>query len=198
MSASVSIAVLATAPNATVELRVPRIASTQAGTRTRFWQMRTPAGARFGAPVFVTINVPAPIPATGFCVGAPQISSFTVSPTTSARGQAATLIWGFVNHAEIAEIDNGSGGVATPGSTGVVPSATTTYTLRARCGAAISAAQTTVIVNPSQKQMTRAALTHRHFVFASPPDALCSNSPALLLTAAWLRARATDPPRDHV
>jgi len=92
---------------------------------------------------------PPPPPPTSpppVCSGTPNIASFTASPTTIARGASATLNWGAVTNAEAVEIDQGIGGVATPGSRSVSPASTTKYTLTARCGAKVATHQVVVTV----------------------------------------------------
>ncbi len=144
-----------TAPGATADLLIPMTAPTSPGTFTSTWRLRSSSGAVFGTSLFATIRVPAPAPAptatpqptpVPSCTGTPIISSFTGSPTTISPGQAATLSFGLVGNAERAEIDNGIGGVATPGNVTVQPSATTTYTLTGRCGATTTTAQVTIFV----------------------------------------------------
>jgi hypothetical protein len=68
------------------------------------------------------------------CTGAPIVSSFSASPSTISPGGSSTLSWGAVSNADSVSIDQGIGGVGTPGSTTVSPSGTTIYTLTARCG----------------------------------------------------------------
>ncbi len=64
-----------------------------------------------------------------------MIAFFNVNPGTITAGQSSTLSWGAVTNANNAVIDQGIGGVATPGSTTVKPATTTTYTLTAPgCG----------------------------------------------------------------
>ncbi len=160
MTMTTVISVPATAPGATVDLLVPMTAPATPGAFTGFWQLRNPSGTRFGALVWAKINVvnliPAPAPtlaptptasASG-CSGTPNIASFTLSPTTINQGDSATLSWGFVSNADAAIIDNGIGGVATPGSTTVSPATTTTYTITANCGSTITTAQVTLTVVP--------------------------------------------------
>ncbi|MBI5650073.1 MAG: hypothetical protein HZC40_06445 [Chloroflexi bacterium] len=97
-----------------------------------------------GAPTATRTLTPAP----PSCSGNPIIASFTASPTTITQGGAATLSWGAVLNADAVEIDNGIGGVATPGSTNVSPSATTVYVLTARCKGATVIARAVVNVLP--------------------------------------------------
>ena len=149
MSSTSVFNVPATAPGATADLLVPMVAPTTAGLHTGFWQLRSATNTFFGPRVFVTIRVVAPSsPVPSGCLGQPQIPSFTASPTTITAGQSSTLSWGFVLGASSAEIDNDVGGVATPGSTTVSPTTTTTYTLTARCEDRVTTAQVTITVNP--------------------------------------------------
>jgi hypothetical protein len=82
------------------------------------------------------------------CNGTPVISSFSASPSTIFLGGSSTLSWGLVSNADSVEIDQGIGGVATPGSVVVSPSVTTVYTLTARCKGVAATARTVVTVNP--------------------------------------------------
>lgn len=93
----------------------------------------------------VTIVVQPP-PAT--CSGAPIITAFSAASTKLKPGESTTLNWGPVNNADSAEIDQGIGGVATPGSIRVSPTVTTTYTLTARCGNITTTRQVTIGVSP--------------------------------------------------
>lgn len=82
-------------------------------------------------------NLPPPPtqPPSQPCGGPPVIAFFNANPATITAGQSSTLNWGPVTNANSAVIDQGIGGVATPGSTTVKPAATTTYTLTAvGCG----------------------------------------------------------------
>ncbi len=99
-----------------------------------------------------------PAPQTGGCVGTPNIASFTASATTISPGGSATLSWSAVTNADAVEIDQGIGGVETPGSRTVSPPSTTTYTLTARCGATIATRQVTIVVGEAFA-VTSAAMT---------------------------------------
>lgn len=144
MTTNTVVNVPATAPGATVDIKVPMTAPTSTGSHTGVWQMRAPNGTFFGARVSVVINVPS----TTTCVGVPNIASFTASATSITSGMSVVLQWGLVSNAESAEIDQGIGGVETPGSRVVTPTTTTTYTLTARCGANTRTARVTIVVNP--------------------------------------------------
>ncbi len=150
-----TIGVPPTAPGATADLLIPMTAPTTPGSFTSFWRLRSPSGTVFGTTLTTVIRVPSPLPAptitptavpTPVCTGTPIISSFTASPTTITPGQTATLSFGLVGNANRAEIDNGIGGVATPGQVTVQPSTTTTYTLTGTCGSTTTTAQVTIVV----------------------------------------------------
>ncbi len=155
MAGAPSIAVPPTAPGATGDLLVPMTAPATPGVYVSNWRLQNARGQLFGVTVFAKIDVispaaPAPtaVPtATSGCPFVPVIESFTASPATITAGESATLSWGLVISADRAEIDNGIGGVATPGSTTVSPTTTTTYTMTATCGAKVTTAQVTITVN---------------------------------------------------
>jgi hypothetical protein len=69
------------------------------------------------------------------------------------------LSWGLVSNADSVEIDQGIGGVATPGNTVVNPTATTTYTMTAHCGTITRTAQVTVMVTFGITSVTAAVDT---------------------------------------
>jgi len=144
MTTNTVVNVPATAPGASVDLKVPMTAPSSPGNYTGIWQLRAPNGTLFGVRVIVMITVPG---ASG-CVGVPNISSFSASATTITAGMSVVLNWGLVSNAESAEIDQGIGGVETPGSRVVNPITTTTYTLTARCGSNVRTAKVTITVNP--------------------------------------------------
>ncbi len=138
-----------TAPGATADLLIPMTAPATPGLHSGRWQLKNPAGQLFGVLVNVTINTvaaPPTQPPVSTCTGTPNIAFFTVAPVIISAGQSATLSWGLVSNAEEASIDPGIGGVTTPGSVVVTPTATTTYTLNARCGANTKTAQVTITV----------------------------------------------------
>jgi hypothetical protein len=160
MTSNTVVNVPSTAPGATVNVSVPMTATTASGTRTGQWRMRAPNGTGFGTTVNVTIAVPGSITPTrtpvSTCSGTPIITSFTAStatitPTTTiniSSGTAVTLTWGLVNNAERAEIDQGIGGIETPGTRVVNPIANTNYTLTAQCGNASAVRQVSIRVTP--------------------------------------------------
>ena len=87
---------------------------------------------------------PPPLPVG--CSGTPVIASFTASPSSIPLGSSSTLSWGVVTNADSVEIDNGIGGIATPGSKVVSPSVTTVYVLTARCKGTTAMARAIVTV----------------------------------------------------
>ncbi len=146
MAAVTLIAPPTTAPGATADLLIPMVAPAAAGLHAGQWRLRNASGNLFGVTVVAKINtLGAPPPSTG-CVGIPNIASFTASAASTTPGGAVTLNWGPVTGAESAEIDQGLGGVETPGSRVVNPTVTTTYTLIARCGVNVKTAQVTIAV----------------------------------------------------
>jgi hypothetical protein len=147
LSATTAIAAPNTAPGATADLLVPMAAPAVIGGHSGSWRLKSPSGALFGATLTTIINVVGP--AVPNCPFTPGIASFQASPSTITLGQSTNLSWGFVSGAQYAQIDNGIGGVATPGSTTVSPTTSTTYTLTAVCGSKVNSAQVTVtVVNP--------------------------------------------------
>jgi hypothetical protein len=119
-------------------------------TNNAFAEIRMCGGAPVITPTFTptpsrTPTTLVPPPPVG-CSGMPNISSFTVSPSTIQQGQSATLSWGAVTNADSVSIDPGIGGVASPGSRSVSPSATTTYVLSAHCGGNVDIRKVTLNV----------------------------------------------------
>lgn len=152
MTAAPVVGVPLTLPGATSDLFVPMTAALAAGHFTTNWRLRSPSGALFGGNLNATINVLAPQAQATVtpvrCLGMSNISAFSASPATITMGQSATLSWGLVSNADEADIDNGIGGIATPGDITVSPGTTTTYTLTAFCGSNTRTAQVTITVNP--------------------------------------------------
>ncbi len=161
MGATTSIAVPNTAPNATADLLVPMTAPTTPGAHSGQWRLKSSGGTLFGTAVTVVINVidtnqPAPNPAPvtppppnqpSGCSGSPSISSFTSNDYDILKNGSATLSWGEVTNADSVEIDQGIGGVGTPGSATVSPASTTTYTMTAHCGSNTATKQVTIQVS---------------------------------------------------
>ncbi|HEX7587245.1 MAG TPA: NBR1-Ig-like domain-containing protein [Anaerolineae bacterium] len=161
MAKTATFPIPSTAPGATVELSIAMTASAAPGNHIADWRMRNRGGAIFGTTLNVAINVPGPTPINTpvNCPFTPAIESFTASATTITAGQSATLNWGAVIGAEMAEIDNDIGGVSTPGSIAVNPATTTTYTLTATCGDKSRTAQVTISVNAAAPPAAPTATT---------------------------------------
>jgi hypothetical protein len=92
---------------------------------------------------------PVPPTATPTPPGPPVIESFTADPVTITAGESTTLSWGLVSNATGVVIDQGIGGVGTPGSTVISPGSTTTYTMTAVGPGGTDTASVTVTVNPA-------------------------------------------------
>ena len=167
MSAPPVVPVPDTPSGSTNDLLIDMMAPASAGPYTGQWQLRSPKSGLFGQPLQVTINVvvaaqPQPQPQqqsqpqppaqpqtqpNSGCPGAPQIGNFIANPGTITAGQSSVLSWGPVTNATSATIDQGIGGVGTPGSKSVSPGQTTTYILTATgCGGTVTK-QAKVTVN---------------------------------------------------
>lgn len=84
----------------------------------------------------------------------PEISFFQANPATIVAGGCTDLEWGAVTNATEASIDQGIGGVATPGSRNVCPATTTTYVLTATGPGGTTTASVTVTVQAAQPDLT--------------------------------------------
>jgi hypothetical protein len=89
-------------------------------------------------------------PPPAACPGPPVITSFTANPDTievlpTTTGQS-TLSWGAVLNATSAVIDQGIGGIATPGSTILTLDKTRTFTLTATGCGGTTTRQVTIVV----------------------------------------------------
>jgi hypothetical protein len=126
---------------------------------------RTPTSTLTRTPVGPTLQVG--------CTGTPNIQFFTAQPTSITSGASSTLSWGAVTNADSVEIDQGIGGVGTPGSTSVSPTASTVYTLIARCKGTTVTAQ--AIVNVIAAPLPTATNT-LPFIFIPPTP---TNTPFL-------------------
>jgi hypothetical protein len=148
MTSVAAIAVPETAPGGIAALTIGMTAPAAPGGHGGRWQLRTAQGAFFGPALSVSIVTAAPTPVP--CI--PVISAFGADRTTINRGESTVLRWGKVDSAERVEIDNGIGGVGTPGERTVAPNQTTTFTLVAACGGNTRQAQVTI--NVAQPQPT--------------------------------------------
>jgi hypothetical protein len=170
MTTTTTIAIPATAPGATADLSIAMTAPAAPGTHLADWRMRNRGGFIFGTTLNVAINIPGPTPVNTqvSCPFTPAIASFTADSTTIITGQSAILRWGAVTGAEMAEINNDIGGIATPGSIVVNPTTTTTYTLTATCGDKSKALQVTINVNPVAPPAATATTAPTHTPTATP------------------------------
>lgn len=110
-------------------------------------------------PLTPTPPIPSPTPTSPpTCPGPPVIAFFTANPSTITAGQSSTLSWGAVTNATSAVIDQGIGGVGTPGSVVVKPATTTTYIMTATGCGGTTTQQVTVVVNPAPPQPSSADL----------------------------------------
>ena len=153
MTTSTTVSVPATGPGAVADLLVPMAAPTSAGAHAGQWRLRSPSGL-FGPTLSLSIIVVGggSSPPPGGCSGTPNIASFTASTAaipaaasiTVSAGTAVNLSWGAVTNADSAEVNQGIGGVETPGTRTVNSTTSTIYTLTARCGANTTTKQVTV------------------------------------------------------
>jgi hypothetical protein len=151
MTSVSTVALPDTAPGGAATLIISMAAPAQPGSHAGQWQFREPRGAAFTTAPMLTVKIvtvaPTPVP----CI--PVISGFGADQTTINRGESTTLRWGLVSNAERVEIDNGIGGVGTPGNGMVAPNQTTTYTLYAYCGGNTRSAQVTItVIQPQPTQ----------------------------------------------
>jgi hypothetical protein len=148
MTSVAAIAAPDTAAGGIAALAVGMTAPAAPGGHGGRWQLRTAQGAFFGPILSVSIVTAAPTPVP--CI--PVISAFGADRTTLNRGESTVLRWGKVDNADRVEIDNGIGGVGTPGERAIAPNQTTTFTLVAYCGG--NSRQAQVTINVAQPQPT--------------------------------------------
>lgn len=113
----------------------------------------TPTPSATPTPSPTPTSTPTPTP-TNTQVPLPQIEYFRATPASIVAGGCTTLEWGTVSNATQATIDQGIGGVATPGSTSVCPTNTTTYILTAQGPGGTASASATVTVQPALPDLT--------------------------------------------
>jgi predicted component of type VI protein secretion system len=95
----------------------------------------------------------------------PVIDYFWANPDEIASGECTLLEWGLVTNATAASIDQGIGGVATPGSRQVCPADTTTYILTATGPGGSTTASAIVSVSEALPDLIVESITF----FPSPP-----------------------------
>jgi heat shock protein HslJ len=133
-----------------------------------------PTQALTQAPPTVAPPTNTPPPA---CAGLPQIDSFVADPATIVRGQNSVLRWGSVSNADTVVIDQGIGGVATPGNAVIAPERTTTYIMTAvGCGGPVQASVTVVVLEPTAPPVVAPTA-----IPTQPPTEL----PGLELSGLW-------------
>ncbi len=152
MGAPNAVAVALVNPGEITDISVSMQAPSAPNTYTGLWRFGDPQGNLFGAQLSVRIIVaapnvatntpptasPAPTTATASCSGTPNDFVFSASATAINKGDTVTLTWSKVNNATGAFLSGGefnNNGVETPGSRNARPPTTTTYVLRAVCGA---------------------------------------------------------------
>jgi hypothetical protein len=117
-----------------------------------------PLSTDTATPTPTPTDSPTPTP-TETRLSPPQIEFFQVNPSSILAGQCTTLEWGAVTNATEATIDQGIGGVATPGSRNVCPPETTTYILTATGPGGVTTAATMVTVSAAQPDLTVVSIT---------------------------------------
>lgn len=125
--------------NVVTATRVPVIPPTRVPT------LVVPTSVPTVVPPTIT-TTPTTVPTPVVCRGTPNIPYFSANPTAIPPNGSTTLSWGAVTNADSVEIDNGIGGVPTPGSRSVSLKSTTTFTLFAHCGSNTVTRQVTVTV----------------------------------------------------
>ncbi len=80
----------------------------------------------------------------------PVIAFFSAKPAGIEAGQCVTLTWGKVDYATEVVIDNGIGGVATPGEVEICPGKTTSYLMTAVGPGGTTESELAVEVSPVQ------------------------------------------------
>ena len=163
MTSYTAVNIAATPINGTVDILVPMTAPGSLGSHSGTWRIRTGTGTLFGQAITVKINVvgSASSSSSSFstsassssssatssaCSGSPTIASFSASPNSITLGSTSTLSWGAVTNADGVEIDNGVGGVGTPGTVIIAPTNPVTYTITAKCGPITTTRQTVINV----------------------------------------------------
>jgi hypothetical protein len=189
MTSSTSVPVPVTAPRAATDFSIAMTVPDSPGIHYGNWQLTGPNG-QFGAAFGVIIRVettPTPLPPG--CSGAPVIASFDADLGSIVRGQSSTLSWGRVDNATGASIDQGIGGVASPGSRSVSPIQTTTYTLTATGCGGITTRQVTIVVAPAAVATpSPACLLPTIAFFTASPITIIAGQPSQLSWGAVTNA----------
>ena len=114
----------------------------------------TPTPTTTATPTATATPTTTPTPTPTPTQQPPQIAFFQANPGSIISGQCTTLEWGAVTNATQVQIDQGIGGVATPGSQSVCPATTTTYLMTATGPGGTATASVTVTVQPGQPDLT--------------------------------------------
>jgi Ig-like domain from next to BRCA1 gene len=142
MTGTLSVPIPATASNATVDLTLALTAPASPGVHVGQWRLRRPDGNFFGPIINLTIFT-----RTG-CSLPPEISSFTSTPSAVGQGAMILLEWDQVTNADRVEILPEIGEVTPNGGRLLIqPPQTTTFTLRATCGAQTAEQKTVVTID---------------------------------------------------
>jgi hypothetical protein len=137
--------------------------------------------------VIVAAPSPAPSPAPAVL---PVVNYFTASPPSVSYGNSTTLSWN-VSNATSVTIDNGVGAVGSSGSTIVLPSASTNFTLTASNAAGSTIATAPVLV--SGVSPGPSGLPVINYFTASPPVISSGGS----TTLSWDVSNATSVTIDN-
>ncbi|MBI5301091.1 MAG: hypothetical protein HY868_03065 [Chloroflexi bacterium] len=164
------------APYIGVNLDSTNAVNESSETNNAFAEIRSCSGTATRVPTSTRTRTPTIVPPASGCSGAPNIASFSASPSTITAGNSTTLSWGAVTNADSVSIEPGIGGVSAPGSRSVSPATTTTYTLTARCGSNTQTRQTTVTVLPAAQIITPT----RTRTPTTPPDTQGPPAPTLV------------------
>jgi hypothetical protein len=113
----------------------------------------TPTPTPSDTPTSTHTPTPTPTP-TPTQYPPPEISFFQANPSIIVAGECTDLEWGAVTNATAATIDQGIGGVATPGSRNVCPASTTTYVLTATGVGGTTTASATVTVQAAEPDLS--------------------------------------------
>jgi hypothetical protein len=113
----------------------------------------TPTPTPSNTPTSTHTPTPTPTP-TPTQYPPPEISFFQANPASIVAGGCTNLEWGAVTNATAATIDQGIGGVATPGNQNVCPASTTTYVLTATGPGGTTTASATVTVQAAEPDLS--------------------------------------------
>ena len=136
------------APGEITPTATPSATASVTPTNTPFTDTPTPTTTA------TLTDTPTPTPTPTATQAPPQIAFFQANPGNIISGDCTTLEWGAVTNATEVQIDQGIGGVATPGSQSVCPATTTTYVMTATGPGGTATASVTVNVQPGQPDLT--------------------------------------------